>query len=1501
MIYGIVKAVDLFTVSTKEANKALDDAVSNYKSTKSNLESINSELIEQNKQIQELQSKDKLTYAEQGQLEELQAINKELALQQDIEEHRAKSASREAANKAVDAYNKQYGKYDISENKVNNLLTFNDKYGMSVDHENDISGNIAELQRTKELLNQAEINYKKAIADEIDTEYYSDELQRYINLVDAYKTQLDDSIADLSDKRIALEEEYNRVIEKRNLGESPLTTSEQNIISTYEAISAAIRLIYQYTNPSKWNSMEFSNIFNKEGIEKSKEELIDLAEAGKLDEDTISQYKNLNKAITDSEFILNDDDTAVTAFINQIKLLVKETNKVKAFDIPPLSKGEVITNINSLSEGFESLDKIMSSMKDKNPFDYALLDDKTFKNTFDGLGAAYTDFIDTISSSPKDIEASHEAFNNLVTAWISGSSALVGLSDETAHVTEAMLTNMGITNAAEVVANALANSKAKAAAEAYGLVDAETDEATAFINTEMASDEAKESIARYTLQKITSNGITLNTDGDIENIRSLVTAIGGAVTALDAYNRARQGMIELIKSSPAYEAIQNPTSFRPSQLDIEQAAWEKRNADAIKQKSQAYADSLKEAENEVKMALTTTTNYGSGNKTNKSPDSDSKGSKSKENEPTPKDFDWIERALEVIQRKRETLQKQVDDETNSYHEQIATLQELIELDEQFINVNKSAYETYIARWEEIKNQILKTFGDVEGNSLIAKIMNGDLTKEGSHDSYTDEKADVIDNAISIYDDMENADDEYEKAVEERTNHLTEQYKKRVAEVESFVAEVGASLSQAQSKLDLKDVVGHQIVESDYQDLIDLSNEQIDLYYDQIDALEDLLTTVDPLSPEYYSIQSSIASCKQAITDAEKSQAEWNEEIKNIPIRKIERYIELLKQIKQDLTNYISEQEALGINTTQEQYQQLIDISQQQITKLLEHQGLLRDKLGTYQFNSDKYNETASSLQDIDDEISELIQSQYEWNQAILQIPIDSLTKTNDTLQLAITAMDEILSDYDSALSAVNSVIDKQIEAINDLKDATSKEYEAKIKPYQDELDLLQKQNEARKIQFDLEQAQFDLDKAKSQKNNQVIRNGEVVYEADEEAIRSAQNAKNDAEYNKTVHDLENQISSLEEERDVLLEGYDAQLEKLDDIKDKWSSIVDDIKQASDVLKANDIFGTGWEDKILSGNDTDLYNSIKDLYSTLSNQKTQYEEQIASNERVAEMLGMYMELWQDGSLTYEQTMAGIRELSNEMKDGYTSLEHLDALMGISGVTDLNTLLSQIQESANASVSQFEGYMDIVKANVDAISKYTSSWEEMQQNIKDQIAALQKLAEEAAKMAEALNRHISSGGNSHKGPDINDNTYVSSGPGHSDEALAEAIEKGKEIVEYHRGGLVGEKQTPDRFIGFLSSKNLNSDEVYGKLLKDEWVLTSEQQKNLEKNIMGLLPIVSLPKFNYDNLSMGSENSISEVNITMGDLHLPDVQDPDGFAKALSRSFKPIMQQEFSKIYN
>lgn len=105
-IYGAVKAYDAMTVSVEEANVAMQDAISEYDSAKSSLESITTELEEQNKKMDELLAKDKLTYAEKGQLEELQAITKELMLQQDIEQRRADKASKDVAAKTVDAYEK---------------------------------------------------------------------------------------------------------------------------------------------------------------------------------------------------------------------------------------------------------------------------------------------------------------------------------------------------------------------------------------------------------------------------------------------------------------------------------------------------------------------------------------------------------------------------------------------------------------------------------------------------------------------------------------------------------------------------------------------------------------------------------------------------------------------------------------------------------------------------------------------------------------------------------------------------------------------------------------------------------------------------------------------------------------------------------------------------------------------------------------------------------------------------------------------------------------------------------------------------------------------------------------------------------------------------------------------------------------------------------------------------------------------------------------------------
>lgn len=69
-------------------------------------------------------------------------------------------------------------------------------------------------------------------------------------------------------------EEYTKIVEKQGSTNAPLTSSEQDIISAYESIYDAIKLVYEYTNQNTWNSMEISNIFNTEGLKRQKMNLL---------------------------------------------------------------------------------------------------------------------------------------------------------------------------------------------------------------------------------------------------------------------------------------------------------------------------------------------------------------------------------------------------------------------------------------------------------------------------------------------------------------------------------------------------------------------------------------------------------------------------------------------------------------------------------------------------------------------------------------------------------------------------------------------------------------------------------------------------------------------------------------------------------------------------------------------------------------------------------------------------------------------------------------------------------------------------------------------------------------------------------------------------------------------------------------------------------------------------------------------------------------------------
>ena len=61
-------------------------------------------------------------------------------------------------------------------------------------------------------------------------------------------------------------------LESEIFDEVMVSTDDKEIISTYESVLNIINLIYQALDPDKWKDMQISNIFDTDGIEKSKDE-----------------------------------------------------------------------------------------------------------------------------------------------------------------------------------------------------------------------------------------------------------------------------------------------------------------------------------------------------------------------------------------------------------------------------------------------------------------------------------------------------------------------------------------------------------------------------------------------------------------------------------------------------------------------------------------------------------------------------------------------------------------------------------------------------------------------------------------------------------------------------------------------------------------------------------------------------------------------------------------------------------------------------------------------------------------------------------------------------------------------------------------------------------------------------------------------------------------------------------------------------------------------------
>lgn len=220
-----------------------------------------------------------------------------------------------------------------------------------------------------------------------------------------------------------------------------------------------------------------------------------------------------------------------------------------------------------------------------------------------------------------------------------------------------------------------------------------------------------------------------------------------------------------------------------------------------------------------------------------------------------------------------------------------------------------------------------------------------------------------------------------------------------------------------------------------------------------------------------------------------------------------------------------------------------------------------------------------------------------------QAKIDALNDQNDVLN-------DQKDNYDKILSAVSNVYDKEIDRLNEQKDLL-----------QDQIDALNDKNDALDLQYRKEQALYALQKAQQQRTRKLYVEGKgYIYDTDNEAIRDAQKDLDDITNEELINSLQKEQDKIQESIDIL----DKYKEKWNEIPDAWDKAVSEqlaielwgqeyeklilLNRTSDIenfktkylkiqsqINDNEELIKSYEEKV------DYYNKLKDQWSSLTDE------------------------------------------------------------------------------------------------------------------------------------------------------------------------------------------------------------------------------------------------------------------------------------------------------------
>lgn len=1127
-----VETVDNFIHRTERMAEAAKENADVYNTITKEVESLNKELDDTNSRIDELNKKPNLTFVEQEELERLKKTNEELERQLKLKQVDQNIAGVKARDSALEYINREetIGKYDG--------LRYNGYGSVELTHSDEsVSGNqlvilqqqlidyqklTEDFKKVEAELDQIKLSNPNGYEDNVD---YKIALGNY-NFLDAIIKNMGESISSTNNTLNSF---------KSSLDE----TKDKDIIDFLNQLQDTYAELFNVETPDITSN--FDELWDSSKFKSTRNEIEKLVQAGKFTPDVLNsneKYRQLLDATGKSA-------EEVCAHIKALYDDIGKTPEVKT----PFNKEEMISAINGMSEGFEELDKIYESIIDKDPFDFKLLDDDKFKKNFSELGDAYTDFVETVSSSPKDINACQSSFDNLVTEWLNSTGILQNVTDETANLTASMLKTMGVANAEEVVMSTLTWKHEQLAAEKYynanasiALKDNTLAEYVAFLNEAEGAGISSQALAQLELAKIAVNNVKIDTASDIDQIIALANAAGASVSALSKLAQAKatfegvaSGAINVnddrgVNQNKLKKAINTTTSIENGSFD-----FDFQQLDPSKYKTPVY---------------------GGGNKSAKTANGGGGGSKEKKAEKETKEYyDWIETLIDNISKRIEELQKKAD---NALRWQTKNkLQDTVydQLTEK-INTLEQAYNRYI---EEANKSGLSA-------DIIEKIQNGliDIDKIITTGDANEVLVEQISNyqkwydkAKSVKDEIVSVKEEQEEIAKIRLDNIIDDYDYIIEKLQKYAdKEIGwFNQNQGQDKVitELKNQLN--VLSQEYTRNIEKANSIAlsDIYKRQIeDGSIDLTSITDDnvkeLVIQYSKLFKNAQDCQDAISDVNDKIKEADElKLDNI-INDYNQIVSLMEKYTEYRKNLIELRERQGVkSSTTQDYQKLIYDQNEIYSELEDKYDTLVNALNNSEVKegSKKWYEMNEELKDIKSQMMDCANSVEDFKDRIIEIrfkPFDDLIQKLESVNSELSDTLSLLGDEnlvkdgmltDLGLSAVG-LYGQQI--INAKKQATeyANAIEALKKSYKNGDITLDEFNE--KI-YDYESAQRQAALATKDARDAIISLREEAIEQEIDAFNELIEKKKEAldaekdlyEYQKKISEQSQNIAVLEKQ------------------------------------------------------------------------------------------------------------------------------------------------------------------------------------------------------------------------------------------------------------------------------------------------------------------------------------------------------------------------------------